>query len=579
MNDQLIPIPVNQPLLFQRLRWRLLRNAFRALTQRGSMRVIAIILCSLLVWAAVFAISMDAFLFLRSKDLLLGGTIIGLVLDFLFLFLTVMLIGSTGIILYSSLFVAAETAFLLSTRAAADQVFVYKLQGAIGFSSWAFVLLGSPVLVAAGLVYEVPWYFYVLLPCFFLGFVLLPGSVGALCCLLVANYIPRRRKQVLLTAAGALLLLGGLGGWWTYRAVKAVKEVGTDPVPTADTFQRIMDQLSFSEAPLMPSHWMTRGLQAAAHGNLLEVGYGLALVWSNGLFSYLVTAWAAARLYRRGYNRVATWGGLRRRYGSAWLDRLATAPVPFLHPQVRLLIIKDFRVFRRDPVQWVQILIFAGLLGLYFANIRGFYHGDIPPIYQNGVSMLNLTATGLLLCAYTGRFIFPMLSLEGRKFWILGLLPLRRERLLWGKFAFSAIGALVTAESLILLSDMLLYVSSVTLLLHVLTVAVLAVGVSGLSVGLGASMPNFRESDPSKIAVGFGGTLNLVASLLFLVVTLALMAVPWHFYAVAGDQPFLKSTVVHWLLGAGVLAGVAVGAVVTVLPLRTGMRALRRMEF
>ena len=35
-------------------------------------------------------------------------------------------------------------------------------------------------------------------------------------------------------------------------------------------------------------------------------------------------------------------------------------------------------------------------------------------------------------------------------------------------------------------------------LLHLLTVAVLAAGLSGLSVGLGACMPNFRETDPSQ---------------------------------------------------------------------------------
>ena len=59
------------------------------------------------------------------------------------------------------------------------------------------------------------------------------------------------------------------------------------------------------------------------------------------------------------------------------------------------------------------------------------------------VSLTNLTATSILLCAYTGRFIYPMLSLEGRKFWILGLLPLKRDRLLWGKFTFSATWALL----------------------------------------------------------------------------------------------------------------------------------------
>src|SRR5207245_11286893 len=159
-----------------------------------------------------------------------------------------------------------------------------------------------------------------------------------------------------------------------------------------------------------------------------------------------------------------------------------------------------------DPAQWAQILIFAVLVTFYTANTRRFYHQDIGRAYQNGVSLLNLTATSFLLCAYTGRFIYPMLSLEGRKFWILGLLPLRRERLLWGKFAFSAIGALVIAEGLVIFSDVLLGIPWAGIGLHALTVAVLAVGLSGLSVGIGACIPNFRESDPSKIGVGFGRT-------------------------------------------------------------------------
>src|SRR5258708_17492620 len=119
-----------------------------------------------------------------------------------------------------------------------------------------------------------------------------------------------------------------------------------------------------------------------------------------------------------------------------------------------------------------------------------------------------------------------MMSLEGRKFWILGLLPLERERLLWGKFAFASVGGLLIAEFLVVLSNLMLGVWWVVLVLHVITVAVLAVGLSGLSVGLSACIPHFRETDPSKIAVGFGGTLNLGAGLLFLCVVIAVMAAP-----------------------------------------------------
>ncbi len=54
----------------------------------------------------------------------------------------------------------------------------------------------------------------------------------------------------------------------------------------------------------------------------------------------------------------------------------------------------------------------------------------------------------------------------------------------------------------------------------------LCFGLSGLAVGLGALMPDLREEAPSKIAAGFGGTLNLVLSALFILVLVLLTAVP-----------------------------------------------------
>src|SRR5205807_5809671 len=170
---------------------------------------------------------------------------------------------------------------------------------------------------------------------------------------------------------------------------------------------------------------------------------------------------------------------------------------------------------------------------------------------------------------------YPMLSLEGRKFWVLGLLPLRRERLVWGKFAFSAAGALVIAELLVILSDVLLGIAAPVIALHAVTVGVLAAGLSGLSVGLGAWMPNFRESDPSKIAVGFGGTLNLVTGLLFLLAVIGLMAVPYHLFAAAGQESDVPPAV-GWLL-VRVGSGLALGVAAVIVPLRLGVRALRSM--
>jgi ABC-2 type transport system permease protein len=243
---------------------------------------------------------------------------------------------------------------------------------------------------------------------------------------------------------------------------------------------------------------------------------------------------------------------------------------------MRLLIIKYFRTFRRDPAQWFQILIFVLMATLYFFNMRSFYERDIGRAFQNGISLLTLAATAFLMCAYTGRFIFPMLSLEGKKFWILGLLPMKRDYLLWAMYAFSATGTLLVAEFLVVFSNWMLNMPWQIILVHAATVAVLSSALSGLSVGLGACMPNFRESDPSKIAVGFGGTLNLVASLLILVVVILMMAVPAHLLLRQDARSAASWPAWFWL---GMLAGACVGALATLLPLRAGIRAMRRMEF
>ena len=563
-------------LLFQYLRWRLLRNSMRVLLAQSLIRVLTIIAISVLIWGLIFGLSWAGLREVKVRgevDLDLG--VMELVLDLLFLTLSVMLTFSTGIILYSSLFASAESQFLLTAPIADDHVFAYRLQGGIAFSSWAFVLLGSPILIAYGI--EIgngaPWYYYAVMPLFFLGFILMPGAVGAVACLLLVNIVPRYRRQVLAGIA-ALLLVGGLA--W---AVGRMREAPVGAIPSRAWFEDVLNDLSLFGGRLVPFHWIARGLRQSALGRPDKMLYYLALVWSNGLFAYVATLWLARHLYRRGLNRVASGGTLRRRYRGGWLDGMLDRLLFFLDEQTRLLIVKDFRTFRRDPAQWAQILIFLGLALLYFPSMRRYYEGDLGRSFKNFISLLTLTATALLMCAYTSRFIFPMLSLEGRKFWILGLLPLDRARLVWGKFAFSATGCLLAGEFFAVFSNVMLSMPLAMVVLHAVAIGMLGLGLSGLSVGLGACMPNFRETDPSKITMGFGGMLNVIAGILLLLVLVALMVAPAHLvYARQPDQP-LPLTELPWWVWTATAVGLIIGLAATAAPLRMGIRTLRAMEF
>jgi ABC-2 type transport system permease protein len=562
-------------MLLQRLRWTQLRNGWHLLRSRSLTRPLTIAAACLITWGTLFGFSFYAFFELRTRwNFPLNGGMLEVLLDVMFFFLSVLLIFSSGILLYTSLFTSLESRFLLTTPVPDDHLFAYKFQGALAFSSWGFLLLGSPILISYGLQVQpaAPWHFFLFLPLFFVGFVLIPGSIGAILCLVLVNVLPKNLKQLVQAIGVALVVVASL------LVFRALRTNATAFRADRMWFENFFQELGQLSGGLMPHHWVAGGLRAAAVGEMASVAYYLALVWSNGLLLYLAAIWAGRRLFRRGVERVLTGGTLlgtrvRPRGIDGWLERTLF----FLDRPTRLLLVKDFRTFRRDPAQWLQLSIFVGLLLFYFSGMRHFFERDIGPTYKNGISFMTLTALSLLLCAYAGRFIFPLLSLEGRTFWLLGLLPLDRARLVWGKFAFATCTCLLPSLVLMLTADLILAMPGRLLAVHLTAVVIISLGLSGLSVGLGTLMPNFREPDPSKIAIGFGGTLNLVAGFLYLLVVLGTLVAPMHLAHVnndigdGGPVPWFV-----WLLAVvGVIAGLA-GAIV---PLRLGTRHLERLEF
>lgn len=565
-----LPPVADQGRVFRRLRLTLFRNGLRAAMEHGRTRLVTMIGTSIFVAAFTFGVGLYLFNQLAVNNIPFKGAIVEALFDLLFFTLGSMLVFSTGIILFASLFTSPESRFLLSSPARADHIFATKFQAAVAFSSWGFVILGIPIFLAFGLVSGVPWYFYALLPAFLLGYVLLPGSVSAALCLLLVRYMPRNRRQFLLFIG---LVAAALAAMWLYRVGAGLRKSFASSGRELDD---LIGQFNLLRSSVAPSHWMTRGVMAAARSDLAGALVPLAQVWSNGLVMFVVAAWIAKRVYRTAYDRLAGSGRGKKIFKTSWLDRVMEALVFYLDRQTRVLVVKDFRTFRRDPTQWALLILFGLLMLVGASNFRQYYSADLAVMDRYAISLMNLCGTAILLCAGLSRFIFPLISLEGRKFWILGLTPVSRDQLLWGKFVFAATGSLVIAETLILVSDVLMGLPWEGLLLHAVVVAVIAVGLSALNVGLGAYLPTFRETDPSKIVVGFGGTVNMVVGLGFLVVVIGTMAVPFHTAQLANKAT--GGPINPWVF-AGLPVGLAIGVLAVILPLRAGASSLRQMEF
>lgn len=436
-----------------------------------------------------------------------------------------MLVFSNLIITLSTTYISKEMEFLMAYPVGHRGLFGVKLAESIVYSSWAFALLGVPLFAAYGSAKHAPWGFYPVAAALGLPFLVIPAAVGAMVTMVLSAWLPARKARTysLGLLAVAIGLSAGISRLMGLRSMVASADL--------QDFSQTLGMLRVGTVPVSPSAWLAGGMEAASAGRWADAGYWWLCLASTAAFSVQVCLWLVPRFYYKGW-ALAKEGvsGVGDVMGSAggWspfhvVDRLSSR----LSRPMAALLGKDFRTFWRDPAQWSQLVILFGLLVIYVANIRGITRQTrnleaISHHWPTILSFFNIGATCFVLSILTTRFIYPMLSLEGKQYWVVGLAPFPKGKLVWQKWWLCAAVAAGIALTLITLSNAMLQVRPALAAVGTVTVIVLGFGLTSLAVGLGAVFPNFKEDNPARIANGLGGTLNIVASLGYIAANLAL---------------------------------------------------------
>ena len=569
--------------VYRRLHTAILKTTIREIIANSRLRATLAGLMSLVIWIALFFIMLEGFSFLQREAGAFTEETVEKVLNIFYASLMIMLFFSSTILVYGGIYQSQEIRFLITTPTSAARIFQYKFSEAVFLSGWGFILIGSPMLVAYGIVMDANWHYYALLLPLMVAFTFIPTGLGAITCLIVVHFFARMRRPIVVASGACVLSFIAWSVWSIFFSRQ-------HELLTPEWFEETMIRLSAAENRLFPSWWLCSGLLEAArketgrldHQAWAQAVLFFALLVSNAMFLQMIASAIADKILFKSYSRLQTAGKRRRAKRVSLIDATLGRLLGRVPVAIRLLLIKDFRIVRRDPLQWAQFLIFFGLVGLYFLNIKSIQ--DAAPFagWVNLVSFLNLLVVGLILSTFTTRFIFPMISLEGQKFWILGLLPIERETILRGKFLFASIGTLLPSSLLILLSDSLLQLPTRIIIVHELVCLLLCTGLAAIAVGLGGCIPNLRAISPAKIASGFGGTLNLVLSAVYIIFIVGIAAGPCHLDALVKMGHFdsvlsAETTYRVMLLGAGISTLMAIW--VNYFMLRIGYRAFRKMEF
>jgi ABC-2 type transport system permease protein len=593
--SQVLPTATAEACGFWRLRIRLLRCLIRQAFSTSRLRTILILTLSLIFWFAMYVMFHEGFrlLWMTIQHEATRSQTVHAIYNVFFLTLLMMLTVSSAIVTYGGLFRGRETFFLLTIPVTSRRIVLYRFQETMLITCWGFFLLGSPLLLAYGTIAEAPWYYFVMMLPFMFAFVFIPGALGAILCLVVVRYLPNLRFYLLAMAAAVAVLAVVLVAWFL------LEESSPETLLSFDWFHGMLARLQYSEQRCLPSWWLSTGLLEAAHPAtsrtqlswLESLGFWACLT-STAMVAYLALGFVGEKLYVAGYSGLAGLASDRKRARKNIVDETVAVFSWPLPKHMRHLVQKDFRIFRRDITQWSQFAIFFALLAFYFLNIRRLHYGTSFAGWMVAVSFLNVGVTGLLLATFTTRFIYPLVSLEGRRFWILGTLPIDRSAVIWSKFFFATFMSLIPCSALILLSDVMLglhITSPLVAISHQVTCCALCLGLAGLAVGLGARFPNLREASAAKIAAGFGGTLTLVISVIYIAVIVLLTAVPTisvvrkrvssdlHLIDLVSDLPDVRMGETGAIL-IGLLATIILGVTATLLPLYSGSRALRELE-
>ena len=558
---------MNAVLPLIRLRVSGLRNSIMNVRKDSVAKSLVVIFGLGNVIGLGYWISLNSFRFIA--DFKAFGDLNAKMISLLLMALLVLVVLSTIIISSATLFRGKETAFLFQTPARPRAILLLKLTESIAISSWATLFLCLPVMVAYGVHENAPPLYYAEMASVMFIFVLFSGCLGALLAIILAPLFRRLSPKMLLLAALAVLVLLS---WLFLRSF----EFGTIEENRKNllVLDRFASGFEVFRSPWSPSRWASTAISSAVHGTHGEVLSNTLTLLANTLIFLPLLSLYGKRYYNREWTAHQGSSSTLATVGS----KSATTWRPGGSPMAALLR-KDLLLFIRNPSQLAQSLLFLLLMVIYSLSLL-----QVPDFFKDSVNnfrlyrfiyFANQVAVCMIISSFTSRFIYPLLSLEGRAFWVIGLAPIPRRRLMTQKGVFAMAIILPLGLLTISISNLALRSPPEFFLSAVYTMILATLCLTSLSTGLGAAYPSFDESNPARIAVGLGGTLNFFASALTIAILVAIQSLPELLLAAS---PSVEKYSLLVRLAGYIVAG-AFTLILSHAVLKMGERNLERCEF
>ncbi len=299
---------------------------------------------------------------------------------------------------------------------------------------------------------------------------------------------------------------------------------------------------------------------------MLEGGVKPAL-WliGEGLLLAGIALWFAASGYLKAWNKS---GAISAKYRSSMFFKDGGRNSTIFQ--------KDLLLFFRDPIQWSQLGLLAGMFSIYVVNLSRFPIDFNNPYWLAVGIFINISFSAFVVATMMVRFAFPAPSMESPGLHAIIQLPRGRELLYRSKWLQTVLFTAIPASALAWISTesigagLLLQIESVACIL--ITSVVLAT----LNISLGCIFLKRDSGSAVSISSGQGGIIAAFASVAFVLFVVSVLS--WVTRRYMSDN-FTELMLAIPVRNSILFMMLPVGLLTIFFSYRAGMKNLRKRVF
>jgi ABC-2 type transport system permease protein len=529
------------------------KNSSKNEEKKRFLRFIIFFSVGLLFWLGTFLIFFRVLSYFASIEVI-GALLASRLLSMVFLTFFSLLIFSNVITALSTYFLSDDLQLLNSTPVALSSLYAGRFVENIVNSSWTVLFFSFPVFLAYGLVYNATLLYYLTLIGVIVPFLLLSAALGTILILILVYIFPARRLKDIIMLASIFLVVG---------VFLFIRFLQPERLVNPESFYLVMDYISNLKtptSPLIPSQWAANAISPFLFGYSGDWGFFLLLLWSTGLAFVVMGEWVFKRIYYDAWSKAQEAKSAKLSRSKIVNRVLETMLRPF-PSQIRVVVLKDIRIFLRDTNQWPQLFLICALVVIYIYNfsVLPLEKSPMPTFYlENLLSFINLGLAAFVIAAIAVRFTFPSISLEGRSFWIVKSSPLELRKL-------------VTTDILMNATNFMLWLSAIT-------IGGMTFGITSLGIGFGAYFSRFKVENVSQIATGFGGMMYMIVAVSFIGLVVILEARPVYLFFMSKIRSIPLTGAELTEIVVLLFMALILNVLAFVLPMKLGLRKLASLE-